>query len=315
MILAELVMGGILTLALAEFSDVSPWLAHRLVRWSARVRYVDESRAEIRAEEWKALIDERPGKLFKLGTGMRFAASAAMVYFRRQIWGDEAAESAGDGPLDDLASNYVARFLFPTERYRGEWKRHWFHFFRAWLIGTTYAGLAIWAVALRIKPQYQAWLIVGLVAWYVLWIVYRLANWYFTRFVITNKRLMSTEGLLIRRVGMIPLIQVTDMRYEQSVIGRFLNFGTFKLESASRANVMRIIKDLPNPNELYLRVVEEMYEPEAVENRLASVDETRNLADPESTTGVAELPQQLAELSRQIQRLAAEIRALRKPPS
>ena len=31
---------------------------------------------------------------------------------------------------------------------------------------------------------------------------------------------------------------------------------------------LREIKNLPNPNELYLRVVEEMYEPQAVEARL-----------------------------------------------
>src|SRR5690606_19069539 len=27
-------------------------------------------------------------------------------------------------PLEDEASHLVARYLFPTERYRGEWKRH-----------------------------------------------------------------------------------------------------------------------------------------------------------------------------------------------
>ena len=30
-------------------------------------------------------------------------------------------------PLEDEPSSLVARYLFPTERYRGEWKRHWIH--------------------------------------------------------------------------------------------------------------------------------------------------------------------------------------------
>lgn len=73
---------------------------------------------------------------------------------------------------------------------------------------------------------------------------------------------------------MIPLLQVTDLRYVQSPLGRLLNYGTFRLESASRRNVLRTIADLPNPNELYLRLVEELYEPEAVEARLGyHVDE------------------------------------------
>jgi hypothetical protein len=43
---------------------------------------------------------------------------------------------------------------------------------------------------------------------------------------------------------------------------------------------MRRIVHLPNPNELYLRLVEEMYEPEAVESRLAySRDDEREFPE------------------------------------
>src|SRR5437660_4288988 len=30
-------------------------------------------------------------------------------------------------PVEPEPSSYVARYLFPTEKYRGEWKRHWIH--------------------------------------------------------------------------------------------------------------------------------------------------------------------------------------------
>jgi Bacterial PH domain len=66
----------------------------------------------------------------------------------------------------------------------------------------------------------------------------------------------------------MPLLRVTDMKYEQSALGRTLNYGTFVLESAGQDQALREVKHLPNPNELYLRVVEEMYEPQAVEARL-----------------------------------------------
>jgi hypothetical protein len=66
----------------------------------------------------------------------------------------------------------------------------------------------------------------------------------------------------------MPLLRVTDMKYEQSPLGRMLNYGTFVLESAGQEQALRTVKHLPNPNELYLRVVEEMYEPQAVEARL-----------------------------------------------
>ncbi|HEV8172871.1 MAG TPA: PH domain-containing protein, partial [Actinoplanes sp.] len=52
--------------------------------------------------------------------------------------------------------------------------------------------------------------------------------------------------------------------------GRMLNYGTFVIESAGQDQALREVKYLPNPNELYLHVVEEMYEPQAVEARLGN---------------------------------------------
>ncbi|HZN20231.1 MAG TPA: PH domain-containing protein, partial [Micromonosporaceae bacterium] len=87
--------------------------------------------------------------------------------------------------------------------------------------------------------------------------------------ILTNKRVMVVAGLITRRVAMMPLLRVTDMKYEQSPMGRLFNYGTFVLESAGQEQALREVKHLPNPNELYLRVVEEMYEPQAVEARLS----------------------------------------------
>ena len=68
-----------------EFCDISPWAARKLVRWSAHLRYTDPERAKIRAEELAALIDKRPGKLFKLVTATFFAASAVRAAMTRLI--------------------------------------------------------------------------------------------------------------------------------------------------------------------------------------------------------------------------------------
>jgi hypothetical protein len=73
---------------------------------------------------------------------------------------------------------------------------------------------------------------------------------------------------------MVPLLRVTDMRYEQSLPGRLLNYGDFVIEGMGFLSRIRRVRSLPGPNELYLRIVEEMYEPEAVEARLAPRSET-----------------------------------------
>jgi hypothetical protein len=78
---------------------------------------------------------------------------------------------------------------------------------------------------------------------------------------------MLVTGLIVRRVAMMPLMRVTDMKYEQTVLGRMLGYGTFRVESAGRLNRRSQIRHMPDPNELYLRIVEEMYEPGAVQTR------------------------------------------------
>lgn len=173
-------------------------------------------------------------------------------------------------PLEDEPSALVARYLFPTERYRGEWRKHWIHLINHILVGAL-ATLALGYLTGFLAKQEMASLSVIAVVVYALvmgWVAWSVADWYYDRFILTNKRVMVVRGLITRNVAMMPLLRVTDMKYEQSPLGRMLNYGTFVLESAGQDQALREVKHLPNPNELYLRVVEEMYEPAAVEARL-----------------------------------------------
>jgi hypothetical protein len=63
-------------LALTELTDMSPWLARRLVRWAARTWSTEPEVAAGYAEEWTAIITERPGKLLKLLTALGFVCGA-----------------------------------------------------------------------------------------------------------------------------------------------------------------------------------------------------------------------------------------------
>jgi membrane protein YdbS with pleckstrin-like domain len=173
-------------------------------------------------------------------------------------------------PLEDEPSSLVARYLFPTERYRGEWKRHWIHLQNVFLIAVLATLLLGYLTGFATRENQPGLTTVIVLIWLavVFWVAWRVADWYFDRFILTNKRVMVVNGIITRRVAMMPLLRVTDMKYEQSPLGRMLNYGTFVLESAGQEQALREVKHLPNPNELYLRVVEEMYEPQAVEARL-----------------------------------------------
>ncbi|MGW5688986.1 hypothetical protein [Nonomuraea sp. NPDC003754] len=76
----EIMFAFVAGLIVNEMCDVSPWLAKRLVWWSAHLRYQNPMRAEVRAEELIALIDSRPGKLLKLFTAIVFLGAGAGVH-------------------------------------------------------------------------------------------------------------------------------------------------------------------------------------------------------------------------------------------
>jgi membrane protein YdbS with pleckstrin-like domain len=175
-------------------------------------------------------------------------------------------------PLEDEPTTLVARYLFPTERYRGEWKRHWIHLSTPLSIGAGATLLLGYLAGFLTRQDISGLVTAAVLVWLAVigWVAWEVFDWYFDRFILTNKRVMVVNGIITRKVAMMPLLRVTDMKYEQSALGRILNYGTFVLESAGQDQALREVKHLPNPNELYLRVVEEMYEPQAVEARLGN---------------------------------------------
>jgi hypothetical protein len=95
----------VLTIALGllvnECCELSPWLADKMVRRSARLRYEDPARSEERAEELAAYIKDRPGKIFKLLSALHFLGVALACRARRSkpvrdFWEKPPAGTFGD---------------------------------------------------------------------------------------------------------------------------------------------------------------------------------------------------------------------------
>jgi hypothetical protein len=75
----------VISAAANELSDVSPWLARKIIRQAARTWALgDLGLAQAYEEEWSAVVDDCPGKLYKLGLALRFAVFAtARAEYRR----------------------------------------------------------------------------------------------------------------------------------------------------------------------------------------------------------------------------------------
>jgi membrane protein YdbS with pleckstrin-like domain len=174
-------------------------------------------------------------------------------------------------------TDLVRRYLSPTEKFRGEWRRHWIHLVKKLSLGVLITFILGYIAGYLAKEGFQDALTILVVIWLgvIGWVLWDVAEWYYDRFILTNKRVMLVEGIISRKVAMLPLNRVTDMKYTQSPLGRILGYGVFEIESAGQDQALNKVANLPNPTDLYLQVVEEMYEPEASEarRRPAKVDD------------------------------------------
>jgi membrane protein YdbS with pleckstrin-like domain len=107
---------------------------------------------------------------------------------------------------------------------------------------------------------FQDLLVIGLVIILVR-AIWRTFSWYREWFVGTDRRLMLTLGILTRKVAMIPLGKVTDMRYDRPPLGQLLGYGSFVLESAGQDQAFRVVHYVPHPDTLYRRISEELFTP------------------------------------------------------
>jgi uncharacterized membrane protein YdbT with pleckstrin-like domain len=65
------------------------------------------------------------------------------------------------------------------------------------------------------------------------WIVYNVVAWRTAHYTVTNRRVLSSEGLVRRTTTDTLLVSITDVRSITSVIGRGLGYGTLRIVSSS----------------------------------------------------------------------------------
>jgi uncharacterized membrane protein YdbT with pleckstrin-like domain len=75
--------------------------------------------------------------------------------------------------------------------------------------------------------------------------------WWIERIVITDKRVMLAQGIIVHNVGMMPLGKVTDLTFRRTLAGRSLGYGTMVVESAGQIQALNRIDYMPQPEEIY----------------------------------------------------------------
>lgn len=155
-----------------------------------------------------------------------------------------------------LAPREIDEYLLPTERRVIRVRQHWAYMSKP--ITSTALFLIACVVVERlvnnVSPGVDFFVdnltfYLGLCA--VLRFTLLTILWWIERIVITDKRVMLAEGLIVHKVGMMPLGKVTDLTFERSLGGRMLGYGTLIVESAGQIQALNRIDYLPRPEEIY----------------------------------------------------------------
>jgi len=158
-------------------------------------------------------------------------------------------------PSTDTVPTSVNKYLLPHERQVITVHQHPAVLIRPifeCLVGLAIAGWLSEAVA---KGNGTVILVIW-IAWLLLLLrlVGKVVDWSLNYFVVTSQRMLLAQGVITRKVNMMPLTKVTDMSFERSTLGRILGYGRFNLESAGQDQALKIVDYLPYPEQLYLEV-------------------------------------------------------------
>ncbi len=89
----------------------------------------------------------------------------------------------------------------------------------------------------------------------IMLVVRRAQAWY-TRYALTDFRVIRSWGILCRRMAWIPWSKVTDVSLHQSMAGRILGYATVRIESANEASGFKQITDLRDPHRFHRFIAE-----------------------------------------------------------
>lgn len=187
---------------------------------------------------------------------------------------------------------YPERLLSDDEDVLLLFRPHWKVLLPALLWAMLLAALGGAAFAALDAPW--EWIAVGVaVGLWLLFAARSVLSWWFTAYVLTTERIVVRKGMIARTGVEIPLEQVTNVLFSQSVLERLLRYGDVVLEAAGSQGRSEL-HDIPDPegfqHEVYaareLRMLDQRAGPRGLDpvealERLAALRERGHLSDVE----------------------------------
>lgn len=158
------------------------------------------------------------------------------------------------GRLPSRASKDAAKYLLDDEEPVLTKRRHWavlieptLKFLPALVVG---GWLFLLDVTNRVTTTVGLVVLVVALGYYGL----RVAEWWMRHFIVTKRRVLLTSGVIVRTVTLLPLRRITDLTWQETLLGQVLGYGTFRFESAGQDQALRHLTYMPDAQGLYREV-------------------------------------------------------------
>ena len=166
---------------------------------------------------------------------------------------------SGPGRLPTRARKDVEKYLLPGEKAVVVTRRHW-----AVLLEPTVKFLPMLLIGgwlLQFDPTNRVTSSVGLVLLLAAFVYYglRLAEWWMRHFIVSRRRVLLTSGVIVRTVTLLPLRRITDLTWQETLLGQVLGYGTFRFESAGQDQALRHLTFMPDAQRRYRQVSELLF--------------------------------------------------------
>ncbi len=88
---------------------------------------------------------------------------------------------------------------------------------------------------------------------WLLWSLWHFVQWWFTRFTVSNYRVVGRRGVLARSGVEIPLDRVSNVNFNQSIVERIFGAGDLVIESSGQDGQSRF-SDIRHPDDVQLLI-------------------------------------------------------------
>lgn len=161
-------------------------------------------------------------------------------------------------PEPQVSRRVARRYLLRDERIVVSTRWHWAKLLKPALAVLGALFLTLW-IAAATTDMATTGMALSVFAVVCAWAGWRVLEWRCEWFIATDRRLLKTYGLITQRVAMMPLVKVTDMSYDRTIMGRLLGYGQFVMESAGQDQALSHIDYIPEPDQKYQAMCETIF--------------------------------------------------------